>query len=113
MEVNSIEQSSEVQASDEIALMHSQLIAFINEVQERLVEKAGYLPFKQEFKVLHWCCLQLLRYPAKAPQHLDSLDRYYIANMRRAGYSIEEIGFIVDRSTKTVHTYLQELGANK
>lgn len=50
--------------------------------------------------------VKLLWWPSEQPKRVDSAEEGYIVSLRKTGFSIGDIAFIVGRSKSTVHDVL-------
>jgi hypothetical protein len=75
-----------------------------NELQRLFALKPDSYDNKNEWKVLHWVIVQLLRLGKGKPAQLDDLDTWYIKKLR-AKYSYDDLGFILDRASSTIYQY--------
>jgi DNA-binding NarL/FixJ family response regulator len=110
-----MEQSSGVQAPDEIALNHSELIAFLNQLDGEFSEKNPHMS-ANEFKIFAWAKLRFMRfvfYSNVQPKNMDNTELLILKQLHLQGFSYRDIAFVLDRSLGSIEAHVHSFGTKE
>ena len=82
----------------------------VNSMLEEMLDNAqGLHDTRIDPLSVYWCAYFISRWCIKQPFNLDALDKRLISDLHKTGYSIRDIGLVVNRSNASIHEYISKL----
>jgi len=91
---------------------HRQLIDFLNNIDSEYTKKNPHMT-KSEFLSFAWTKWRFVRflfYDDSIPQHMDNAELIVLKQLHLQGFSLREIGFVLDRSLGSIEQRVHSFG---
>lgn len=99
----------------ELTFTRKQLLEFLNGLDAEFSEKNPHMT-QNEFKIFAWTKLRLARflfYDNTQPEHMDNSELTVLKQLHLQGFSLRDIGFILDRSLGSIEARVHSFGTKE